>query len=439
MTKERKTSGATAGFVGKDVTGLTFLFKLHHPHYPELGAGAETIDLRILWVLRYYVPLGGVCVRVELAAVADFGILVPALGTVAGGKGRLFMKGRKLKVAVIGTGNIGQAFHIPGWQAIPDVEVVAAADISKKALGRAVERFGIPQASTDYRRIVRLKEVDVVDVCTPNKAHPPVVLASLTAGKHVLCEKPLATTPAEVERMIRAARAARRKLMTAQTQRFRPESVALKAFVESGALGRRYYGRCWAIRRNLLPTAPGFIVKKLAGGGPCMDIGVHILDLGLWLLDFPRPESVVGVAQANIAHTKHMPGGWGEWDRKQFDVEDFAAGFVRFKDGSSLTLESSWLGHVAQAEELRCTILGTKAGVSWPGGEVWTAQNGLLVDAKLTPKSTGRGAHENQIRAFYDCVADGKPSPVPPEQSLDVIKILDGIYRSQRTRREVRL
>jgi len=240
--------------------------------------------------------------------------------------------------------------------------------------------------------------------------------------------------------MIRAAKKARRKLMTSQTQRFRPESAAVKRFVESGALGKAYYARCWAIRRNLLPTAPGFIRKRLAGGGPCMDIGVHILDMAMWLMDFPRAESVLGVAQANLAHTTDtMPGGWGEWDRKQFDVEDFAAGFVRFKNGASLTLESSWLGHISQPEELRCTILGTKAGVVWPSGEVATSQNGLLVDAKLTPKPTHRSAPEAQIRAFYDCVVDNKPSPVPPEQSLEVIRILDAIYRSQRTRREVRL
>lgn len=349
------------------------------------------------------------------------------------------MKTRKFRVGMIGTGGIARAVHIPGWKDNPEVELVAVADVNGELAEKVAREHDIPHVFTDFRKLVKLREIDAVDICAPNRVHAPAVLAALQNGKHVLCEKPLATTPAEIEKMIQAAKKAKRLLMVGQNNRYRGISQAIKRWVEDGNLGKPYYARAWAIRRNLLPPAIGFISRKLSGGGPCMDIGVHCLDLAMWIMDFPEPVSVMGAASNQLAKSGSIPGAWGQWDVKRFDVEDFACGMVRFRNGAMLSLESSWLGHTPEPEDMSCMILGDKAGISWPSGKACTSSNGTLIDAVIKPLPMRDATHTTAIWAFYDAVVNRKPSPVPAEQALKVIKILDGIYRSQKTGREVRL
>jgi predicted dehydrogenase len=239
--------------------------------------------------------------------------------------------------------------------------------------------------------------------------------------------------------MIRAAKQAKRLLMVGQNNRYRGISQAVKRWIDAGNLGTPYYARSWAIRRNLLPPAIGFISRKLAGGGACMDIGVHCLDLTMWLLGFPEPVSVTGVASNHLAKHGEIPGAWGQWDRKKLDVEDFACGMIRFKNGLMLSLETSWLGHTPEQEDMRCMIIGDKAGVNWPSGKVHTAAHGTLIDAEIKPLNVRPQTHTTEIWEFYRAIVDKKPSPIPADQSLKVIKILDGIYRSNKLGREVKV
>ncbi|MDR1303721.1 MAG: Gfo/Idh/MocA family oxidoreductase [Verrucomicrobiales bacterium] len=346
---------------------------------------------------------------------------------------------KKLKIGLIGAGGIARGAHMnPGWKIAPDCEVVAVCDIHRPTVEKFARDFNIPQVFTDYRELLKLRELDAVDISTPNKIHTPAVLASLAAGKHVLCEKPLAVTVSEVRQMALAAKKAGKLLMTAQHQRFRGESVALKKWAAAGHLGEVYHARVNATRRNGLPCPPGFIDPKLSGGGPCMDIGVHALDTALWVMDFPRPVSVSGTAKVNFAHGDEIPGAWGEWDRKLFGVEDFAAGFVRFANGATLALEASWLQH-QDGEDLSFTLLGKKAGVQWPSGRFYAAPDRVLVDGKIQPVGGLQPAHTEEILAFADAVRNGRPSPVPVAQTLYVIAILEGIMKSSRLGREVKL
>ena len=348
-------------------------------------------------------------------------------------------KSKKLKVGIVGLGGIGRGPHVPIWAKHPDVEIVAMADIIPERAISAAEEYGVPHAFDDHRKLLKLKEIDAVDVCTPNLAHAPVVINALKAGKHVICEKPVSVTPKKIEAMILAARKARRKFAVIQNHRFTGIATALKRFIEAGHLGTPYYARAWAIRRNLLPTAPGFTSRAQSGGGACMDIGVHCLDLAMWLLDFPEPVTVTGMATNKLAKAGDIPGEWGEWDKRKIDVEDFACGMVRFKNGAMLSLESCWLGHLPDPEVMKCSIFGDKAGVTWPTGQVNTVTAGVLVDAELKPVRLPIESHEAEIHAFHKCIVDNKPVPVTPEQSLKVIRILDGIYRSQKLGREVRV
>jgi predicted dehydrogenase len=342
-----------------------------------------------------------------------------------------------LKVGLIGTGGIVRGAHLnPGWLAVPDVKIVAACDNNEQVARKLGDDFKIPHIFTDFRDLLKLKEIDAVDICTPNKVHTPAVIAALEAGKHVLCEKPLAVSTGEVLAMREALQKTDRILMTAQHFRFSPEVVAIKAWVDTGALGEVYHARVNATRRNLLPTSAGFIDVKLSGGGPCMDIGVHALDTALWLMNFPQPVRVSGRAHTNFAKGFEIPGGWGEWDRTLFGVEDFASGYVHFSNGSTMALEASWLQH-QEKEDFSATLLGKKASIRWPSGHFHSVTNRTLIDGVVLPHAGRKAAHTEEIIAFAEAIRNGKPSPVPIEQTIYVIAILEAIMQSSQLNQEV--
>lgn len=346
------------------------------------------------------------------------------------------MNTRKFRVGLIGGGGIAQAVHIPGWKNLPEVEIVGVADLSAPAAQKAAALAGAPEVFTDYRDLLKL-DLDAVDVCVPNKAHTPAVLAALEKGCHVICEKPLATTTAEVRAMGELADAKKLKLMTAQHQRFTQSGVAAKAWVDAGNLGEAYHARVRAMRRAGLPPAPGFIDATLSGGGPCMDIGVHALDLCMWLMGFPKPVRVSGTAKTVFAKGYGLPNLWGEWDRERFSVEDFAAGFVHFDNGATMVLESAWLSHQEEAEDLLAQLYGTKGGIKWPDARFVTVVNGTHAQGGLTHPVAVPHPHWNEIAAFHNCVVHGQPSPVPWTETIKVIGILEAVYASSEAGREV--
>ena len=344
---------------------------------------------------------------------------------------------KPLKVGLIGCGGVMRGFHLnPGWRAVPDVELAAVCDLNEPLAAKLAADFAIPQVFTDYHALLAREEIDFVDICTPNKVHTPSVLAALKAGKHVICEKPLAVSVAEILAIREALHQTDRLLMTAQHHRFSEASVAIKAWCESGALGEVYHARVNATRRNHLPINAGFIDPKLSGGGPCMDIGVHALDTALWLMNFPRPVRVSGRAHTNFAKGFEIPGAWGEWDRTLFGVEDFASGYIHFANGSTMVLEASWLQH-QEKEELNATLQGKKASMRWPSGHFHTVTNRTLVDGLVLPHPGRQPAHTEELIAFADAIRTGKPSPVPIDQTIYVIAILEAIMMSSQLNEEV--
>jgi predicted dehydrogenase len=317
---------------------------------------------------------------------------------------------KRLKVAVIGAGGISRT-HMPGWAASEHTEVVAASDLDERSLAA----WG----------------------------HAPLAIAALEAGKHVLCEKPLAPTPEEIERMIEARDRAGTQLMTAQHFRYSGAAQAMKREIERGALGEVYHARGWMLRRNAFIPTPTFVYQRLAGGGACIDIGVHVLDLTLWLMGNPEPISVSGVARSELAR---QPGTFSIWHDgsmpDDLDVEEFAAAFVRFENGATLMLEVSWLlHHDTPSEDMQIWLYGRDGGCHFPSAEFLGSN---LADRQLYRRSLQRTANRMEPHA-YECyefaraLAEGRPSPVPAEQSLQVMRILDAVYRSQEEGREIRL
>jgi predicted dehydrogenase len=347
----------------------------------------------------------------------------------------------KLRIGLVGCGGIS-GVHLDGWKRITDrAQIVACADPIEDRRNARGEAAGVPANMRFPYFEDMLKsgvQLDAIDICTPNGFHAPISIAALNAGLHVLCEKPLAKNPGEVREMIAARDRAKNKiLMTAQHMRFQNNSVNLKTYIDKHPLGDVYYCRAQFNRRRFLPPRPGFLDINIAGGGPTIDIGVHILDLSLHLMGHPEPVSVTGIAPQKLAKRKDIRGWWGEWDRDAITVEDFAAGFVRFKNGAALSLECSWLANQKEAEFTKITLIGTEAGAEWPDMNIYSESAGVTTDIHLQHPDDKVGGHQKEIVAFADAVLAGQPSPVPAEQSLNVIRILDGLYRSHQSGKEV--
>lgn len=346
---------------------------------------------------------------------------------------------RALRVGIIGSGGIAQSRHIPGYQRLEKVEVRALADVSPEAAQHAAERFSVPHVFADYRDLLAMSEIDVVSICTPNAFHMQQTVDALRAGKHVLVEKPIAVNAVEARAMIRAAKRAGKLLMVGYHNRFTSAAQTLKRAVEAGALGEVYFAEGIATRRRGIPGWGVFTQKKLSGGGALVDIGVHILDLTLYLMGFPTPVAVSGVAAAKIGPRPEMTkalGGW-PWDPKKFDVDDFGAAFVRFRGGASLVLKTSWAGHIGE-EGWNSTLWGTDGGCQFSPPAIYRQEYGALVDVTpaMLPEVVG---HYEEIRLFVEAIRKGLPSPAPAEEALVTQRILDAIYESSRTGREVRL
>lgn len=348
---------------------------------------------------------------------------------------------RTLKVAVIGVGGIAN-LHLPGWEASQHARLVAGSDIDPEILARWGEENGIDYLVSDPAELFADPDIDIIDICTPSSYHAPLAIAALDAGKHVLCEKPLAPTPAEIAAMIQARDRSGKLLMTAQHHRCSGVSKALKAEIDAGALGPIYHARSWMLRRAAAPTRPGFILKEHSGGGACIDIGVHILDLTLWFMGNPAPVAVSGVSRTELARKEGAFSIWGGPIPREMDVEEFAAAFVRFASGATLMLEVSWLlHHDTPGDDMRMWLYGTEGGSLWPKNEIYSSnyQTQQHYNRALQRVPELLPPHAQECVEFAQAIAEGRPSPVPAEQSLQVMRILDGIYRSQESGREIRL
>ena len=346
-----------------------------------------------------------------------------------------------LKVGLVGVGGISRT-HMPGWAASEEAEVVAGSDISSEALEQWGVLNNVRRLTTNADELFSDPDIDIIDLCVPNMYHAPLAIAALEAGKHVICEKPLAPTPQDIEKMIAARDKSGKLLMTAQHFRFAGVSQAMKAEIDTGTLGDVYHARGWMLRRNgMIPTAT-FIEKRHSGGGPCIDIGVHILDLTLWLMGNPRPVTVSGVADARLAH---HPGAFATWQEGP-DSQQLSTS--RTTPSPSCALKpaprSCWRSagcchHDIRGEDMQAWLYGDEGGCHWPSAQFldtnyttrqFNNRTLQLTQDKMEP-------HALECVEFAKAIAAGAPSPVPAEHSLQVLAILDGIYRSQAEGREV--
>lgn len=365
------------------------------------------------------------------------------------------MPNKKLRVGLIGTGMICNIAHMPAWKALPDdVEVVAAADIVASHARGTAEAHGIPYWTDDPQRMLDTQDLDIVSVCAPNSYHKPWTLAALKAGAHVLCEKPVATGYQDAAEMFAAAEKAGRQLLVGQCLRFRSENQAAKSFVESGLLGETYYAEAGAMRRRGVPEWGLFHMKEHSGGGPIFDIGVHALDLVLWLIGSPRVVAVSGATYTRIANQDEglvksladsgAPDGVPEarpYDYREFDVEDLGVGMLRLENGMTIVIRASWAANIPEGTG-NTFILGTRAGLALNPVRLLGTVGRYQAD--ITPHIPGRDepfatGHIREAAHLVRAIRGEQELMVKKDEVLNVIHALEGLYRSAERGEEIQL
>ena len=351
----------------------------------------------------------------------------------------------KIKIAIVGVGNISLS-HIHGYSLNPDVELYAFCDINEKRLKMMGEKFGITRLYTDEAEMLReLPEIDAVSVCTWNSQHAPCTIMALNAGKHVLCEKPMATCAADAEKMKEAAEKNGKLLMVGFVRRYGNDAKILKDYIDNGYFGDIYYGKATYLRRNGSPGSC-FGDRSRSGGGPLIDLGVHVIDLVRYLMGNPKPVSVYGATFRKLGDRRGLKesvaySSVSKSEQDVCDVEDFATALVRYENGAVLSVEASFCLNLKR-DVGKIELFGTRGGMSLdPELEIYTDSCGYLTDVTLN-RSTAlsfNGLFEKEIDYFVDAVANGRDLSSIAEDGVTLMKILDAIYKSAETKKEVRI
>ena len=352
---------------------------------------------------------------------------------------------RIIKVGIIGCGGIANGKHMPSLKKVADCEMVAFCDIIPERAEKAARDFGTSDAKvyTDYKELLKDREIEVVHVCTPNRSHSFITVDALEAGKHVMCEKPMAINSDEAQKMLDASKRTGKKLTIGYQSRFRDDAQFLKKEAEDGTFGDIYYAKATALRRRAVPTWGVFLNEYEQGGGPLIDIGTHALDLTLWTMNNYKPKYCVGTSYHKLNKDTNQGNAWGNWDPDKFTVEDSAFGFIVMENGATIVLESAWALNTLDHREAVTSVCGTLAGADMMDGlRINGIRNGrqyvLKPDfnaggAAFFDGVKGESAADREERLWIEAVRNDTEPLTKPEQALCVTRILEGIYTSAKT------
>jgi len=340
---------------------------------------------------------------------------------------------RTIRIGMIGAGGNAQAHAEALEQA--EAKLLGVMDIKRDRAEAMANKYNAACATTDLKKLLAIDDLDAVIITTPNAYHARQSIAALRAGKHVLCEKPMATTVAQARRMVAEAKKARRFLTIGYCMRFMTVSQLAHEKTTGGRLGRiNYVEARWLRRRGVPYWGSWFCTKKLSGGGPLIDLGCHLLDMGRWLLGWPKILRVCGTVNRHLAH-KAYP-------KLKYDVEDFASALIRFANGVSMLLQVSWAGNIpSDMEGPTVLVTGDKAGcrLNYARDTVELFHHEGQTPADTTYQLPPPNQFTAQLVHFCHCIRKGRKPLVQPEQSLQVQETLAAIYKSAALGREVSL
>lgn len=351
-----------------------------------------------------------------------------------------------IKIGVIGTGSISN-FHMIGYNAIPDkAKVVACCDLNLERAKEWAKKYGIDESQVygSYDEMLAKADIDAVSVTAWNNAHAPASIAAMKAGKHVLCEKPLALNSELGLEMQKVSKETGKLLMVGFVRRFGQNVRIFNNFLNNDRIGQINYIKTSCIRRVGNPCG-WFSDKKRSGGGPLIDVGVHMIDLSRFLMGNPKPVAVSGATFNNIGtrlnikdYPRYEPADKDDYN----DVEDMAVAMIRFDNGAILQVEVSFSQHIKQ-DELTLTVYGTKGGIQVePSMEIYTEMDDYLADIKpvyAVDNDPFGNNFRNEIAHFVDCIQNGTPCQNPVEDGVAIMKILDAVYESAKLGREVEI
>jgi predicted dehydrogenase len=354
-----------------------------------------------------------------------------------------------LRVGVIGVGWAGHQ-HLGAYQALPGIDIVALAGLEDAVREELAGRYDVEHSVARWEDLLDTDGLDAVSVAVPTFLHAPISIAALERGIHVLSEKPMARSVEEATAMVDAARSAGRILDVAFNHRRRGDIQALKRVMDAGRLGHPYYAKAWWLRRSGIPTLGSWFTNaELAGGGPLLDIGVHVLDYSMFLLGNPAV-AAVSASTYDLLGTSGFgsnqdSGKTGESDAGTFDVEDLASVFMRLEDGATLLIEASWAAHRSDRDEFGITIYGTQGGAELivrdmePSGSlrIFTDDDGVPAETRLNAPP-GRG-HHTVVGDFVAKIRSGNWNGSDGAGPAELARVVDACYRSAAEQREIRL
>ncbi|NTW49521.1 MAG: Gfo/Idh/MocA family oxidoreductase [Chlorobiales bacterium] len=331
----------------------------------------------------------------------------------------------KVKIGVIGLGRITQVTHLPLLSKSPNVEITALCDSEFNRTKALAEKYKVKHVFRDYQDLLALSEVDAIIIATPTNTHHDIAIDAIKAKKHCLVEKPLARTAKEAQKIVNAIGKSGIKLMVGMNQRFRPDAMMLKNFIHGGEIGDVFFVKAGWLKKNVA-DADWKVSKELSGGGVFLDLGIMVLDLALWLLDFPKAESVSAI----------------NFDKSKAGVEDFSTVLIRLSTGQAITIETGWNFEVDN-DLLYCNVYG-KDG--------FARVNPLRFNKKIqenlvnvTPQRLGsiediyKRSYQNELNHFIGAVLGLFPLASSGKEAVERMTIVDAIYQSAKTKREVHL
>ncbi len=336
------------------------------------------------------------------------------------------MARKNLRLGLVGVGAAAQISHIPALKKTEGLELLALCDRDPEKAARVAAKFQIPKVHPRIDDLLADDELDAIDICTPNYLHAPMATAALEAGKHVLCERPLARSAEEAAAMQRAAKKADRVLMCAVQHRFRPDAQLLRKFVEKGDLGDIYFAKAgWLRQRTEWDSDEWRRQKRESGGGVVLDLGFQMLDLSLWTLGSPKVASVTASLHRS----------------RKGEVEDSATAFFRLESGATLTLELTW-GLLMEKDFAYLNLFGSGGAALLNPFRVHKGMHGTLVNVTPTLE-TSRNQYKHSIEAQITHFADVLRKAAKPmghaDEILPVMELMDAVYRSAEQGKEVRL
>lgn len=331
----------------------------------------------------------------------------------------------KTKFGIIGLGSVAQMVHLPNLIKIKNAEIAALAEINKSRLELVADKFGVKKRFRDYTDLLNDTEIDAVIISTPTNLHKQIAIDSLNAGKDVLVEKPLARNSKEGLEVIECAKKNKKKLMVGMNLRYRPDSMLIRSLIDASEIGDPYYIKCVWIRKQS-SSQKWFKKREEAGGGVILDLGINLVDLALWLADYPK---ALSLSTRNYYHNSRK-------------LEDTSVSFIRCENSLTISIEVSW-SMIEEKDTFFANVYGTKGSIGInPFKLIKTIdveQINLGSTSTESPTEAFKKSYLNELKSFIGAVKGLNPVFSSGEEALQLLKIAEAMYISAEKDKEIKI